>query len=498
MGERIIIIGAGVAGLSAGIHAARCGFEVELFEHHSEPGGVCTSWRRGDYTIDGCIHWLMGGRDGDPYRALYESVGALDDVELRTIDVFTEVFDELTGDSLTFSRDLDGLLAQVDRIAPYDLPVFRELVDLARRSEGTAPPPVRDAPEVQGLWSTMVDLWHARDRLRLFIGSSETMGDVAERVRHPTLRFALKGLFVPEMPAAFMAMLLGELERGNLSTVVGGSRRFSAGMARRLAAVGGSIRYGADVDRIIVENDRAVGVHLTDGSTHRADHVISTAPGPTTIFRMLGGAYTDAKIRERFATWPMFGAVSLVTFGARRRWPDVARALQLRLAEPFTIGPDSTDVLAIRHMAEDSTLAPADGCVIQALVGGDFDFWHDVHHAPGRYGELKEQLAAEVCARLERHFPGLAAAEELVDVATPYTFWRFARSYRGAFEGWLPTMATIRTRVGKTLPGLGRFHMAGQWVEPGGGIPPSVTSGRHVVQMVCEEHGVPFVDLMGK
>lgn len=79
-------------------------------------------------------------------------------------------------------------------------------------------------------------------------------------------------------------------------------------------------------------------------------------------------------------------------------------------------------------------------------------------------------------------------------MATPYTFWRYARSYRGAFEGWLPTARTVKSRVSKTLPGLSRFHMAGQWVEPGGGIPPAVTSGRHVVQMLCEEHDKVFID----
>ena len=69
------------------------------------------------------------------------------------------------------------------------------------------------------------------------------------------------------------------------------------------------------------------------------------------------------------------------------------------------------------------------------------------------------------------------------DIATPLTFWRNARSWRGAFEGWLPG-SNVFTHVPKTLPGLERFYLAGQWVEPGGGVPMATMSGRHVVEII--------------
>jgi len=43
------------------------------------------------------------------------------------------------------------------------------------------------------------------------------------------------------------------------------------------------------------------------------------------------------------------------------------------------------------------------------------------------------------------------------------------------------------------LPGLDGFHMIGQWTTPGGGLPPAVSSGRHVVQVLCKEDGKRFV-----
>jgi phytoene dehydrogenase-like protein len=79
----------------------------------------------------------------------------------------------------------------------------------------------------------------------------------------------------------------------------------------------------------------------------------------------------------------------------------------------------------------------------------------------------------------------------MVDLATPLTFWRSARAWRGAFEGWLPSSAF--THVPKQLPGLDGFYMAGQWVEPGGGVPMAIMSGRHVIEILCSRLRRPFV-----
>jgi phytoene dehydrogenase-like protein len=84
----------------------------------------------------------------------------------------------------------------------------------------------------------------------------------------------------------------------------------------------------------------------------------------------------------------------------------------------------------------------------------------------------------------------------MTDVATPYTMHRYTRNYRGAFAGWLITPQRLGQApvwaLPKTLPGLEDFYMAGQWVEPGGGIPVTLQSGRQVVQIICGRDKAPF------
>jgi phytoene dehydrogenase-like protein len=59
--------------------------------------------------------------------------------------------------------------------------------------------------------------------------------------------------------------------------------------------------------------------------------------------------------------------------------------------------------------------------------------------------------------------------------------------------GWADTTKTMLKLMGRTLPRLGSFYMAGQWVHPGGGVNGAVTSGRHVIQVICKKDKRPFV-----
>ena len=91
--KSIIIIGAGLAGLSTGIYGQMNGYRTRIFEHHKIPGGVCTAWKRKGYTFDGCIHWLVGAKPDAWFFQLYSESGALvgeHRVTIRTAAIYYE------------------------------------------------------------------------------------------------------------------------------------------------------------------------------------------------------------------------------------------------------------------------------------------------------------------------------------------------------------------------------------------------------------------------
>ena len=79
--RKIIIIGAGMAGLSAGCYLQMNGFETEIFESHNLPGGLVTSWKKKGYTIDGCIHGLLGSSPDHPLYHLWNELIEMDKIE---------------------------------------------------------------------------------------------------------------------------------------------------------------------------------------------------------------------------------------------------------------------------------------------------------------------------------------------------------------------------------------------------------------------------------
>ena len=104
--KRIIIIGGGVAGLSAGIYAEQHGFHAVILEKNPVVGGMCVGWNRKGYYLDGCIHWLTGTKEGTFLNEMCKNVGAfktLDDI--LYLDSCGTV--EYEGKSVTLWRDLD-------------------------------------------------------------------------------------------------------------------------------------------------------------------------------------------------------------------------------------------------------------------------------------------------------------------------------------------------------------------------------------------------------
>jgi len=243
------------------------------------------------------------------------------------------------------------------------------------------------------------------------------------------------------------------------------------------------------VDEVLVDAGRATGVRLTDGTIVSGDLVISTSSAPETVLRLLGGRYEASATRERLAKWRLFDPVVLASFGVERPFADSPALLLLNGIEPFDVGGRVNDDLYVRVCNDDPCFAPAGHTVIQAMIPTDYEWWAT---RGADYGNAKQTVAEAVLAKLEPSFPGLTSALRMTDVATPLTFWTMARSWRGSYEGWVPTGQSFPTSPSKKLSGLDGFYMAGQWVEPGGGVPLAVLSGRQAVQLMCHDEGRPF------
>jgi len=131
MGKSVVIIGAGIAGLSAGCYGQMNGYKTQIFEMHDKPGGVCTSWTRKGYTIDGCLHWVVGSSPKSGYHRLWEELGAIQNRKFVDFEEYRRIEDE-TGKAWTIHSDLDRLEQHMKDVAPEDSKAIHEFVGGAR------------------------------------------------------------------------------------------------------------------------------------------------------------------------------------------------------------------------------------------------------------------------------------------------------------------------------------------------------------------------------
>lgn len=492
----IIIIGAGIAGLSAGCYGRMNGFQTRIFEMHKKPGGLCTSWKREGYIINGCIHWLVGSSPTSSFFRLWEELGALHGKSIVNHEEYGRI-EGVDGGKFIVYTDIDRLEQHMKGIAPEDTGVIDEFIKAVRRCTGVDPP-WEKAPEASGLFDALKMIVGSFPLLRMLLKWNRiSLRDFGMRFKNPLLREAFPLLFMPDFPVSFMIMTFAWMHRKAAGYPVGGSLEFARAVEKRYLALGGEMAYRARVQKIITENGRAVGIRLEDGSEHRADYVISAADGHATIFDMLEGKYVDYTIRGYYEKLIPFPPLVHVALGVNRAFDDIphsAGGIALQLREPIRIGGVKQNWMSVHVYNFDPTLAPPGKTVVIVIFPTDYDYWKDLHEDRDRYKSEKETIADTVVALLDKRFPGLAAQVEMRDVATPTTFVRYTGNWKASFEGWMVTPETwsFGRTMRKTLPGLENFYMAGQWVEPGGGIPAVAMSGRNVIQIVCKQEKKGF------
>lgn len=495
--KSIIIIGAGLAGLSTGCYAQINGYESKIFEYHSKPGGVAAVWKRGEYLIDGGIHFLICHKPGTPIYDVYSEIGAVGSYDIADMTSYIRFVDESDSRVLEFTEDLEKLERDLVEISPEDAVEIRKFIKevdwmkdsplLTDLGMSTAP------PEMKGRFDTLKEMWQMRSFMKYFTGNfSKSAAEYSENLKSPFLKTVFQNLFSPEGPIWFVIMVLATVAAGQLGLFKGGCHEFVRPIEETYKSLGGEIQYRAKVEKILVEDDLAVGVALSDETEHRADVIVSAADGRSTIFELLEGKYVDDKIKKRYDTWKSYDPMIVVSLGVARTFDDAAPLNIFVMKKPLQYAGRTVTCLPLRVFNYGDAFAPEGKTVIQVILETDWDYWYGLRQNREEYDTMKEQLAQELINRLEVQFPGITSQIEMTDVATPYTSWRYTLNDKGSPMGWLMTKSTIMELIPRTLPGLQNFYAAGHWVLPGGGVPGSVYTGRNVVQILCKRDGKEF------
>ena len=491
MAESIIIIGAGMGGLAAGIYGRLNGFRTQIFESHSLAGGQCTSWKRQGFTFDACLHHLFGCSPGSKIYGLWRELGAMP----REMVKPAECASVLSPDGRLFRDyyDLDMLESQLHELAPSDSRVTRDYI------EGIRAFAKDDAFGELMLGSPAARYKALASLLPRLKWITPTMEKFGRRFSDPFLRKAFPLLVYsnPKLPLFIHLLRHAYALYDALQWPVGGALRFALSIEKRYKSLGGEVEYNSRVERILVENGRAVGVRLADGREHRADVVISNADGRKTIMDLLEGKFVTGQIRKQCAEPPDETNWSAHVFlGVRRDLAAEPSALVMLFDEPVTIAGHSCDSLEMQIYGFDKTMAPAGKGVIKVELVSNYSHWKALAADRPKYEEEKERTATQVIDILERRFIGIKGQVEAVDVPTQITWERFMSGTHG-FANFPNKKAGIWSGIrgaggDMTLPGLGGFYFVGVWASLAGSLFGNALSGRRAIQAICRRTGKKF------
>lgn len=495
MSRRIVIVGGGAAGLAAGCYGRMNGYDTQILEAHNVPGGLCTTWKRKGFLVDGCLHWLTGSGPGTDFHTFWRELGVVPAVPFVNHDVFMS-FRSSDGRVFRLYTDADRLQRHLEELSPPDSGRAAELCDWIRLF-ARFKPPMAKAFEVMGPLD-IVGMIAGMGRFMKPMGvlNGITLGKWAEKWRDPFLRACWTlPLQDPRYPLTSLVFTLADMHRKASGFPVGGSIEVARAMERRYKDLGGLIEYGAPVSRVIVESGRAVGAELEDGRQVRGDIVVCAADLRHTVNDLLGGVYREPQHEALIREVPTMSPAVLVNFGIRGEAGIDLPGVVYELPRPLDAGGVSSRWLYARNMGFEPTLSPAGHTQVQVYLSSSYEFWAELVKDPARYRAEKGKIQEAVLDALEGRIPGVRERVVMTDVATPTTFERYTRAWHGTFMTWIHDAASsARHRlIKKTLPGLDGFYLCGMWVMAPGGVSAAAKTGRDVIQILCRREKRRFV-----
>jgi phytoene desaturase len=482
-----VVIGAGFGGLAAAIRLASQGWRVTLCDKLDGPGGRAYVFRQDGFTFDAGPTIITA-----PYllEDLWREAGATlsDDIDLRPIDPFYLIrFDD--GETIRCVADLAGMRAEVERIDPRDAKNFDRFIEASEKIYDVAFKELADFPFHN--FSSVISA--APDLVRLR-GYSSVYSEVCRYFTNEKLRvaFSFHPLLIGGNPLTTTAYycLISHLERKHLvHFAMGGTGAIVKAMARLIERKGGTIRYGAEVEEILVRNGHAAGVRLAGGETIDADIVVSNADPAWTYSKLLSQhprrRWTDRKIARADYSMSLF----VWYFGTNRRFDDVYHHMMV-------LGPRYEellkDIFSRKILAEDFSLylhRPTMTDPSLAPEGCDaFYVLAPVPHLDSGtdWAAMAEPYRKAIERRLEETvMPGLSQSIVTSRMMTPLDFRDRLNSWKGAAFSLEPKLfQSAWFRPHNVSEEVGGLYLVGAGTHPGAGIPGVISSAKIVGDLV--------------
>jgi len=490
--KQVVIIGSGIGGLTAGNLLARKGHKVTVFEAQGSPGGYTAGFRRQGYYFES---GTLSFESSDLVFKAMKEIGVYDKIEFvrQTTSIVAGKMNGVCSSYGDFKRLVyDSYPDEKDKLDRYFGPADKMIRVMMT---------VMKPRGVSAILAYPFSLARFGALYRKY--SRETITDFAARSfgRDSSLFLYFKELGYPDMSAALIGpAFISFLE--DYWTVKTGMQSWANALADNFRGLGGELKLGTRVDKIVTRNEAAVGVE-SQGAFHPADWVISAADYKKTFLEMLDNpAILPDAWRKKIGHTAVSEGIVTVYLGLDmpstelRKWLKVPHVsyrdnrgdadIRLGANDPEYFKKVSVGLYS--PSLHDPKLAPEgkSGLMIQAVAPFRWlDNWGGGDKQ--RYRELKESVKQALIAKASAVIPGLAGRIEFSDLATPLTYERYTGNTDGATSAWSwnPRNKFYKNAMGIHIDTPVKNLLIGScWASQIGGVPGAIAAARKCAKKI--------------
>ncbi len=507
---KAVIIGSGIAGLTAGAALSKAGFEVTVFEQYHRPGGVTATIERNGYQWDLGQLMLEGFGKDEPIGQILVELGLYDQVSSK-VDQRGYVFPDYeicTPESYVGPKwRMDFLKEQFPEEAAgldkywKDYLRFTKLMTFARKSEKASG--FGKTLLMARLYWTLLPLlpkakWNA-DQLMSHYFKSDKLKMVftsilADFFTTPADFLGL-GIFALNSELSFdkriPKSLAANTDQLYLYSMLGGIKNLTQPMISLIESQGGEIAVESPVEKIVVENNKVTGVHV-GGEFHPADVVLASGDAKQIFFKLTGKEKLTEEYAQLVENQALMDSIFMVHLGI-----DMDPSPYVHGPVTYYYGTYDLD-RGIKDAQSGVYHEGRDGFVVHVPTIHSPEMAPDGHHAltvyticpdtlnEGSWDERREEFADKLVAYTEKYIPGLSEHTLTREIITPVDFRELTHAEHHAFGGLAPVMNRPNIEHQNPIEGL---WFIGQQSESGGGVFNVLPSSYKVARRIIEDQG---------
>ena len=479
---KVIIVGGGISGLACGIYLAKSNIDVTIYEKNHYAGGFLTTWKRKNSIIDGCIHWMLGTKDGTRFNKLWKDLGALDNCNIYHPNTFCTL--EYESNIFHFYRDIDKFEKELLKYSNQDdeeIKIFIEAIKAFGVSE--IPSDVSYELEMPDNKLNMNIFRKMKYYLKLSIG------EVANRFNSKIIRFALKNCLINEhFSAYYFIQTLSNFMNGNSSVPYGCTKTVQDGMLNRYLSLGGKIVYQEEIKEVIIEDSLAKGIVLNNGKKDVADFVVLATDlheAERLINRSILPFNKIDQDKEKYMTY----SYCIASYKTKSSLKEFHHSLVKKI-DDYNICGIKGSVVSIRHYGYDDSLINDGNTTIQVYLTtyeNDYELIKKMNK--DEYLSFKKELGEFFLKELKKVYD---IDLELIDVLTPLTFERYNNSYKGTFMPYVLKPGLNQVIRKQRLEDIKNIILANQWLMLPGGTCVSALMGKFASQIILHDMGMEY------